>query len=96
MEFLKENIMKILTLLTTTLLLALTGCGNDKKQEIKETVKEAESFTTVQYYLDHEDLRKVRLKECRHLTNVTDAIAKDCDNAKRAAREATKNKTVDF
>ncbi len=89
--------MKTLTLLTTTtLLLALTGCGDDTKQEIKETIKETTSFKTVQYYLDHKDLRKIRLKECRHLTNITDSIAKDCDNAKRAAREATKNKSVDF
>ena len=45
--------MRHITLLTATLLLTLTGCGDDTKQKIKETVKETASFKTVQYYLDH-------------------------------------------
>ncbi len=88
--------MKTLTLLTTTLLLALTGCGDDTKQEIKDTVKEATSFKTVQYYLDHKDLREVRLKECKALTKMTDTILTDCNNAATAEMKSKQNKLMDF
>jgi len=67
-----------------------------KKNKTKVIVKKEESFHTVKYYLDHKELRKIRLKECRNLTKITNTEAKDCDNAKKAARKARQNKTVDF
>ncbi len=88
--------MRHMTLLTTTLLLALTGCGNDTKQEIKETVKEAASFKTVQYYLDHKDLRAARLKECRYLTKMTKIDQIDCTNANKAELQSKRYKYTDW
>ena len=92
-EFLKENIMKTLILLTTTtLLLALTGCGNDEKQEIKETAKEAASFKTVDYYVKHDDLRNLRLKECKLMDKMTPIEKEDCQNARKASMDKQMSK----
>ncbi len=88
--------MRHMTLLAVTLLLALTGCGNDTKQEIKETVKEAASFKTVQYYLDHKDLREARLKECRYMTSMTYPIMTDCNNAGKADLQSKRYKYTDW
>ena len=88
--------MKTLILRTTTLLLALNGCGNDTKQEIKETVKEAASFKTVQYYLDHKDLREARLQECRYLKKMTRVDQIDCTNANKAELQSKRYKYTDW
>lgn len=88
--------MRHITLLTATLLLALNGCGDDTKQEIKETVKEEASFKTVQYYLDHKDLREARLKECRYLKKMTSVDQIDCTNANKAELQSKRNKYTDW
>jgi len=88
--------MRHIILLTATLLLTLTGCGDDEKQEIKETVKEATSFKTVQYYLDHKDLREARLKECRYLKKMTRVDQIDCTNANKAELQSKRYKYTDW
>ncbi len=75
--------MKTLTLITVALL-ALSGCSDEQKKEVKQEIKQETSVYTVQYYLDHEDLRKVRLKECKALVKATPLQMKDCDNAAKA------------
>ena len=87
--------MRHITLLTATLLI-MTGCNDDTKQEIKETAKEATSFKTVQYYLDHKDLREARLKECRYMTSMTYPIMTDCNNAGKADLQSKRYKYTDW
>ena len=87
MEFLKENIMKTLTLLTTTLLL-MTGCN----QEEKSTTKELLSAKTVDYYVKHNDLRILRLKECKLMDKMTPIEKEDCQNASKASMDKQMSK----
>ena len=86
--------MRHITLLTA-MLLFMTGC-DDEKQEIKETAKEVASFKTVQYYLDHKDLREARLKECRYMTSMTYPIMTDCNNAGKADLQSKRYKYTDW
>jgi len=87
--------MRHIALITATLLL-MTGCSDDTKQEIKDTIKESTSFKTVQYYLDHRDLRAARLKECRYLTKMTKIDQIDCTNANKAELQSKRYKYTDW
>jgi sulfur relay (sulfurtransferase) DsrF/TusC family protein len=82
--------------LITIALLVMAGCSDEGKKEVKETVKEAESFKTVQYYLDHKDLREVRLKECRYLKKMTEIDQIDCTNANKAELRSKRYKYTDW
>jgi len=79
--------MKTLTLVSISLLF-LTGANASEKKE--------ETFHTVKYYVDHSDLRKIRLKECKNLTKMTMASMMDCNNASNAEYESHKNKLMEF
>ncbi len=84
------------TLITITAVLLLIGCGDNNKRENKEVAKKTETFKTVQYYLDHKDLRKVRLAECKNMQEMTEIIMHDCNNAKTAEYKSHKNKHMEF
>jgi len=87
--------MKTLTLITIALL-ALSGCSDEQKKEVKQEIKQETSVYTVQYYLDHEDLRKVRLKECKALEKTTSTQKEDCINVRKAELKSRQNKTFKF
>ncbi len=84
------------TLLATAAILLLIGCGDNNKQETKVPAKETKTFKTVQYYLDHKDLRKIRLEECKNMKEMTETIMRDCNNAKTAEYKSHKNKLMEF
>ena len=73
-------------------LLVMAGCSDESKKEAKE----AASFKTVQYYLDHKDLREVRLKECRYLKKMTEIDQIDCTNANKAELRSKRYKYTDW
>jgi len=87
--------MKTLILITVALF-ALSGCNDEQKKEAKQEIKQETSVYTVQYYLDHEDLRKVRLRECRALKKTTSIQKEDCINARKAEFRSRQNKTFKF
>ena len=66
-------------------LIFLSGCS-DKKNEAEKT------FKTVEYYIKNPDIRKKRRSECKTLSEMTETIAIDCENA----YIATSKKTIEF
>jgi len=82
-----------LTIITAILILA--GCG-ENEQKTQLAAQETKTFKTIQYYLDHKDLRKVRLKECDNMKEMTEVILHDCNNAKTAEYKSHKNKLMEF
>jgi len=75
--------MKTLTFITIALL-ALSGCNDEQKKEVKQEIKQEAAVYTVEYYTKHKDLRERRLKECKALVKATPLQMKDCDNAAKA------------
>ena len=89
--------MKITILLIIVIVLIITtGCNEDKKQEVKKEVKEDISFYTIQYYLDHKDLREQRIKECKALIKMTSTEEKDCNNVETAEYKSKRNKLIEL
>jgi len=80
------------TILLISSLLLLSGCNDKEKENIKESI----SVKTVQYYLKHTDLRKVRLKECKYKEKITPIEKKDCINVRQAELRSRQNKAVKF
>ena len=71
--------MRTITFITIALL-ALSGCSDEQKKEVKQET----SIYTVEYYTQHKDLRERRLKECKDLVKATLLQMRDCDNAAKA------------
>ncbi len=67
-------------ILIITALLFFIGC---------EHKKDSSSYT-VQYYLNHKDLRDIQLKECKTMKTMTTNEEKNCQHANEALREPAK------
>ncbi len=68
-------------LLVSTIVLALIGCKEEKKEEIKD----------VQYYRTHKAERLEKLKICRN--SAEKELSINCQNAAKADRQAEASKT---
>ena len=74
--------MKTLTLLISIFFI-LSGCSKEDEHKIKNEI----SVKTVQYYIDHEDLRNVRLKECKLADKLSLIEREDCKNVQKASMD---------
>ncbi len=83
-------------ILSTAILFIINGCNNDEQKNIKEEIKQSTSVYTVQYYLEHKDLRRVRIKECHNLIKMSNFQLKDCNNVETAELNSKRNKLIDL
>lgn len=85
--------MKTLTLITVALL-ALSGCSDEQKKEVKQEIKQETAIYTIEYYTKHKDLREQRLKECKAMVKATPLQMKECDNAAKADLRSKRGKYI--